>query len=621
MDYLDYIRNKSTNDKVFLRTSELYEETCSNTKSRFLLPMLNSLVISGLFPFKSDQIIELYRKEKANVIYGGNGAGKTTTINCIEFGLLGAASSLEIKSTFSKRIINRFDVKTNFTIDSKPYLLQRTINPSGDSHHHVSLKRVGEEELISDFPTVEGVRDVSIEFQNLTGITLVDYAKIFDFLTLRVPRHHYLASNIFNIPGAQYRQSLFSKLLGHPIPVKISLIAYKIMNQTKSHIQRIKRRISIIKPLQTVEISSTQDQISETRESFEQDFFVLENKIKELKIEKEELFTRIKELDQKRVSIDPAIHEELAQKEVRLAKLNQFQKEEWICEICENDYSIIAQSRIRSQECPVCGQYADDLAQTLQELQEIGERIDKIRQYFEKVQIRQQKLLQQTENIIKEIQVKDGEIALIENKKREITAQQTVITPSSRTQEVLENLHKELLTLETEEKLYQELYLLTKGWLDLISKEFISKLSKKWAYYQKELFDHAKWTLAPNYSIISEDGQIFKDLSHGEKNLTDMIFRMSVIDVLLELKPSNLFFIVDTPEEGLDAAFYKRFQPLLNEFIKKHATERFIVLTSCERDFVDELSSDNFRLENLLIKSTNSRPFQVRQLKLLKFLQ
>ena len=110
-------------------------------------------------------------------------------------------------------------------------------------------------------------------------------------------------------------------------------------------------------------------------------------------------------------------------------------------------------------------------------------------------------------------------------------------------------------------------------------------------------------------------------MSHGEKNITDIIFRMAIIDALKELDPTlNLFLLIDTPEEGLDQAFHTRFQPILFEFIKLHEQTNLNVLTSCERAFVDSLSSKYFRLENLLEKSSNSRPFQVKQLKLVQFL-
>ena len=96
---------------------------------------------------------------------------------------------------------------------------------------------------------------------------------------------------------------------------------------------------------------------------------------------------------------------------------------------------------------------------------------------------------------------------------------------------------------------------------------------------------------------------------------------MAVLDSLLELDQNlNVFLIIDTPEEGLDAAFHKRFQPILFDFVRQHIENNLIVLTSCERDFVDSLDSNYFRLENLLIKSSNSRPFQVTQLKLMQFM-
>ena len=95
---------------------------------------------------------------------------------------------------------------------------------------------------------------------------------------------------------------------------------------------------------------------------------------------------------------------------------------------------------------------------------------------------------------------------------------------------------------------------------------------------------------------------------------------MAVFDTLKECNSKRkLFFIIDTPEEGLDAAFYKRFQDVFIDFVKQHKND-LIVFTSCEREFIDKLDSKLFRLENLLIKSSNSRPFQVKQLSLLQFI-
>ena len=140
MEYLDFIRDNS-NESVFLRASELFKQYLNPFDSKLprtqlQLPQIDSILINGLYPYKNDEQVEL-TKGKANVVYGGNGSGKTTAINCIEFGLLGSNAFFEIKSTFSKRIINKFDVKAFLRFNHKPYLLQRTMNPLGEGHHPV----------------------------------------------------------------------------------------------------------------------------------------------------------------------------------------------------------------------------------------------------------------------------------------------------------------------------------------------------------------------------------------------------------------------------------------------------------------------------------------------------
>lgn len=617
MDYLEYMQSRCQNHLVVTRARELFDESNTSAGAHVTLPDVRKITISGLYPFKQEENVVLENQGKANIIYGGNGAGKTTTINCIEFGLLGSASALELKTTFAKRIVKKFEVRATLEIGGKSYHLYRSMTPSSDSHHS-SIQRVGEEELTTDYLSTEGVQLVSAEFQRLTGMTFSEYAQVFDLLTLRVPRTHYLSSSILGTPGSLYRQRLFSKLLGHPIPVQVANHAYKKWNQAKSQVQGAKKRIAILEPLQqTPEEGPTKPDTG--RETIEQQINELNAKLASLEQEKVELFDKLQTLQEKNSSVDPAIQEELAERLAKHQRLSQLEREEWLCGFCGSDYSQQARERIRAGSCPSCGQYAD-LSGEHEEYQANRERIHKIRRYMDKVQERQEMVRERYSQLLKEIQALDREITHVKDKKLQLTREHTVVT-SGRHHEILDDARADLDGALEEQGLYEELYFRTKDWLDNATKSFVAKLNKRWAYLQRELFDVSKWALASDYEVTAEDGQEFKDLSHGEKNLTDMIFRMAVVDVLSEEQPDlNLFFIVDTPEEGLDAAFHQRLSPVLNDFVRNNARKRFIALTSCERDFVDNLSPEIFKLENLLEKSANSRPFQVKQLSLLKFL-
>ena len=61
---------------------------------------------------------------------------------------------------------------------------------------------------------------------------------------------------------------------------------------------------------------------------------------------------------------------------------------------------------------------------------------------------------------------------------------------------------------------------------------------------------------------------------------------------------------------------------LLNNLVKKlsGSKHRFIVIATSSKDFVENLDSSVYRVENLLKKSLNVRKIQFKQLSLAKFI-
>lgn len=609
MNYLEFIQNNKLPDNVSLKAKELFE---GFSDKKTILPKIKSITITGLYPYKSDYDIKI-NNEKANIIYGGNGAGKTTAINSIEFGLLGSASDFEIKSNFSNRVLNKFIVNSVFEIEDNSYLLQRSLTPNAESHNCI-MSRISETDLDVEYEKFEGVREVNALFHSLTGQTVNEFAKIFDFLSLRVPRRHYLASNIFNSPGTLYRQKLFTKLLGHSKIANISEETYKRWNQAKNSISQSKKRLNYLEPLQDMEVNQID---SEVQVNLDNELNLLTSKILELKAQKKLLYSKQNDLQSKEPKFEH--QEELIETQFKLQKLEQIEQNEWICSTCESDYSDMAQKRLKHGDCPSCGQSDFVMDQNQQEYNEYRERIHQLSNAQKKYQQKSEKFRLIQGKFRAEFQALDREIDILSEKEKKLIKQNTVISPG-RTNDLIFQLENDIKNYQDDEVLFGILYQSTKEFIEQTTKDFIQSLNERFAYYQRELFDISKWALGPNFELIADDGQEFKHLSHGEKNITDIIFRMAIIDSLKEADPElNLFLIIDTPEEGLDDAFHKRFQHVLFEYVKIHKGN-LVVLTSCDREFVDSLESEHFRLENLLIKSSNSRPFQVKQLKLIQFL-
>ncbi len=625
MDYLSYINSLELDSEIKTRAKNLFEDLQESSPD-IKLPEIISIDITGLYPYKSDHTIRV-KNTKANIIYGGNGAGKTTCINSIEFGLLGSSSDLEMKTNFSNRVINKYTITTVLKIDDKRYQLIRSLAPYSESHD-VSFQRISETELDHYYEMYEGVQEVNTMFHSLTGLTFSEYSKLFDFFSLRVPRRHYLAAVLFNTNGAIWRQRIFTKLMGENTVVKISEEAFKRWTNSKSSISRTKNQIARYEDLQELEINKVTQSPSSTKmddELAENELLTVKNKITSLKEQKRSYQAKSEELRTKYfegLQNEGDIHTKYAEKKLKLDKIDELRKNEWICNVCNSNYSIEAEKRIKQGFCPSCGSHTNvsEYLQSQETYNSLREEIHALNIKIKKNEERFTKFKTLLEKIDKEVQAFDRELEALQDRLVQLTAEKPLIQVG-RTHDVLFQLNQDLQKFEEEEQQYNVLYDITKKYLDDKTNELINKLNERFHYYQRELFDSSKWSLTPSFDILSEDDQEFKHLSHGEKNITDIIFRMAVFDTLLEFKPDQkLFFIIDTPEEGLDAAFYKRFQIVFVDFVQQHKNN-LIVFTSCERDFIDRLDQKIFRLENLLIKSSNSRPFQVKQLSLLQFIE
>jgi DNA repair exonuclease SbcCD ATPase subunit len=618
MDYLAYLGSIEIKSEVKLLAKSLYEDIRESTTD-IILPKIINIEITGLYPYKSDHIIKL-KNEKANIIYGGNGAGKTTCINSIEFGLLGSSSEIEMKTNFSNRVINKYKITSIMQIENKKYKLERSLSPFSESHD-VTFQRLADNELEQFYEITEGVQDVNTIFHGLTGLLFSDYAKIFDFFSLRVPRRHYLASIIFNTNGSMYRQRIFSKLFGQNIIVKLSEDAFKRWNSAKTAISQINRKISMFESLNQIDIVNVLKSPSSTgeNETIEQELQLNTNKLKNLQDQKESYYQKLNDLRKKEFELHSNNQtSEMFEKKTKLDKLEQLKNNEWFCELCESDYSEEAKKRIKEGYCPNCGSISDMYLSSQKEYNRLREEIHELFINQKRIEDRNAKYVLLQDKLIKEISALDREITLLHEKILQNTRENSVVSVG-RTHDVLFQLQQDLHKFQQEENTYSVLYTITRTYLETETNQFILELNERFSYYQRELFDSSKWSLTTSFDIVAEDGQEFRHLSHGEKNITDILFRMAVFDVLINLRPDqNLFFIIDTPEEGLDAAFYKRFQNVFIDFVNENKNI-LIALTSCERDFVDNLDPKLFRIENLLIKSSNSRPFQVKQLSLLQF--
>ncbi|MHA1990559.1 MAG: hypothetical protein ACW981_10010 [Candidatus Hodarchaeales archaeon] len=638
--YLDYLK-KNSSQQVNKYASKLYEELI-RTYPPLKLFQIERVTISGLYPFKSDEIIEMNSKSGCNVIYGGNGAGKTSSLLAFEFGLLGS-KTIEISKTFGKRIINKFVVEIFLRIENTLYSLKRWMTTA--EAHNVSFTRINENDPLSQqYPSVEGYRETANEFHKLTGLNLNDVAVLHDFFTMRVPRNHYLSSTIKGNNGAYVRELLLSKLIdpGNSLPSIIVQQSKKLLQENKTKYNRIKRRIDLIESLAEDKVEQD-DNLKDMRESIEIDLIELTKKIDNRRNEREAFLNEIgnqsnqKDKDltkfQDKTNSDELyeLQLELVELEQNNARLERLKDETWICDTCDSQIEEdVARSRLAENLCPICGQWAE-LAVSFQEyqvnrrkIQTIKNRLDEIQKQVESprksLNIAEKSDVPELEETLNNVRLLDREIQNLEEELRQVTRDHSAINPL-RSDETLLDLKQQSNQTHSEIELFSELLEKSRNYLDQVTTDFIEEVNSRFSILQREIFDNSKWLLTPNYDIIADDAQNFTDLSFGEKNLLELAFRLAVIEVL-HSKGIPMFFSIDTPEESLDIAYNSRIAKILENFAKKisNSKHKFFVVATSSKEFTDNLDTKVFRVENLLNKSLNTKPFQVKQLALTKFI-
>ncbi|OLS25916.1 MAG: hypothetical protein HeimC3_11900 [Candidatus Heimdallarchaeota archaeon LC_3] len=636
--YLDYLQS-NVNQEVYNYAEKLYAELI-RVYPPLKMIKIERVSISGIYPIKSDEIIE-FNSNFANIVYGGNGAGKTTCLESIEFGLLGS-KTIEIKNTFGKRIINKFVVEIILRIENVLYSLKRwMISPDS---HNVSFTRISEQnDKLTAYPSSEGYRETENELHKLTGLNLTDIALIYDFFTLRVPRNHYLSNTIKGNNGSYIRELLLSKLVdpANSLPNIIVQQAMKLLHEGKTKFNRLLRRINLLESLEE-DKAEQKENITDIKEAIENDLIEISNKLAVRKTMRKNLFDDIqKNLSNESILPQTLITEntsrllELQSQLVELEQSNErierLKNEKWICDTCSSEIDEKeAKSRLAENLCPICGQWSE-LAVSFQEYQMNRKKMLSLRNMIHEQQHLSERKDSDSfvssiapkddlDSILANIKSLDREISNIEEEYRQITREHSAVNPPMGN-EVIHELKDQLKQTQSEIDLFEELLKKSRDYLDNATINFIEDVNSKFQYYQREIFDKANFLLTPSYGVISEDNQIFSDLSFGEKNLLDLAFRMAVIEIL-HSKGIPILFNIDTPEESLDIAMSTIVSNLLNNLVKKlsGSKHRFIVIATSSKDFVENLDSSVYRVENLLKKSLNVRKIQFKQLSLAKFI-
>ncbi|MHA2371307.1 MAG: AAA family ATPase [Candidatus Hodarchaeales archaeon] len=590
--------------------------TVGATSRATKLPIPHRLEFSGLSTFKGKVDFEI--TPGVNVIYGAAHNGKTTIANSLLFGLFGVlpARGMSFKY-FTGRLVDKefaLRVRMGFGEESPLYeaafSLGQELSQAKCTLHEVQNKDSPEEVLRTS--RMQSLEEIRRAFMEKIGIQLGSIENFINLAYLQEERNYLLGTRLASQDGRFIRASLVTSLA-------IGDFVNSVINQGREELKSVKNQQNDYARKAT-HIQSARGELLDTRE-------VTEEQPSKLRKKRAELAEKIQQMRQKQepsitslMTQISALERELVKIERQLANATKLTGSDLQCDLCEESIpTLTVQKRVEEGICPICGEgtpYID--AQIVGELKasekETVERINTLRaQVEELVTAEEPANLQETLQEYAQVTTE-----LWERERERGSGQVSVLAD-----EFAAN-HLNSLALEAEAKkidLDQELGDIEKAiafveqYRREIFGEFLQNLNIRFKQLQNSLFTKILIKeLNPDLSLnISRER--FEDFSKTERNLAEILFRLSLLDTTK--KPT--FMLLETPSSDLDESYKESLAMLLNSYAATRTDQtqkqQTIVLTSLDPRFVNQLfEGTEKKVFSLLKRSTTTTPRQLKRL-------
>jgi DNA repair exonuclease SbcCD ATPase subunit len=619
-EFLSHMKDKLSPTE-YNHLSQAVNETPQNA---IRLPSLRKLKIANLNLFSKD--FDLVLGDGLNIIYGGNRNGKTTVANSIEFGIFGIFQHTH--SYFASRILNPgkpVKIEVEVRLGSSSATIRREISQASASHK-ARLTFFGEP-LFDKGPSIEGPTDVQLELQQKIGCAIQEAHEVFDAFYLReVPRNYHLSSRIGDDIGSEVRRRILYRLIDSDRFNRI--IAY-----CKSKCDELHRSISL-DSTELAQINSESDNQRAGRiEKIRADLKYIDEQFSKLSELKKIIFedmngllraskpdNDLMETQFELAGITSAVTTK-AQGYERLKSATNIGAEKVTCETCGQDYTQEAYERTSNNKCMTCG---SSISQ--EQLVQIAADLDDLRKREQSVK-RKSDLkfseIEQSTNQVQELQKKlDSVVSEMENLSSSKTELQSELLRATNAvgKERIDQLIASIEEEKEREAIWNKVFTKTLEYASKNSSNVIKELNKRFLAYTSDIVEGSDGFAFDNsLNLVDRSGRSvsFEHLSHGEKNLLEIAYRLSLIEIALQKKTiEEGFLILETPEEALDITYRDNLAKIFSSV--KESKLKLIVTTS-DRDSIMKLKPSISTVTDLVKMSTFVSKQQEKQLRLTEF--
>lgn len=588
------------------------------------LPTLRKLKIANLNLFSKD--FELALDDGLNIVYGGNRNGKTTVANAIEFGIFGIFQHTH--SYFASRIANpekpvRIEVEVRLANSSAT--IRREISESSASHK-ARLTFFGEG-LFDSGPSIEGPAEVQRALEGRIGCTISEANEVYDAFYLReVPRNYHLSSRIGENFGSEVRRRILYRLID--LDRFNRVIAY-----CRSKSDELHRSISLDSTELAQINSESAAQRTDRIDKLKTDLKYIDDQSAKLREVKKVIFEDMNGLIRASKPSSDLIETQFelatvtsevtskAQGYARLMDATNFGTDKVICDRCGQEYTEEAYQRISSQKCLTCGtsisqQQLTQIANNLEELKKREQSI-KSKSDLKLSEIEQSAI--QVQELQKKFQSVDSELEGLNRSKIQLESE-LFRASNAVGKERIDDLITSIEKAKEKERVWNQVLNKTLEYAATQSSTIVNELNKRFSDYTSGVLQESTGIIFDNsLNLVDQYGRAasFEHLSHGEKNLLEIAYRLSLLEMSLQKKTIDEgFLILETPEEALDITYRESLWRILSS-VKGRKLK--LIVTTSDRDSLMKLKPSISTVSDLVNVSTSVSKQQEKQLKLTEF--
>lgn len=568
-----------------------------------VLPKIIRMDIEGFDKIFKETVVTVDFSKSLNILLGGNGLGKTTLLQCIIYGLTGGTNVPEVEPLKGFRWDHNFFKKR---VNSEHQLDAKVIIEFSMSGKNIKVVRG-----IQGNKVLEFYIDNSMQKNFLYEDAVVEYGKYdnFNSFVFIVSRLLYLPENRRSLMwdyDAQIRAlMILSNDLIDEEEYRGIRNQIKNMDSTKRHtivrINKIKTQLAQkserIEPEEVSKIEMLEVQrLMERKKILSEELQVLlEKKKKEIsdlkryEIRRDELIPEIKQMSEiLRKSESEIIQKSLTQFGEKQGMFLDKVVNYGVCPCCgkvNHDFQEIAQNRLASSKCLICGDDSSLSSSEEIDINAIHEQInekyvarDNVNKYIYQLNNRMQtldesifKIRQEINNIdYNEFVNADNPEDMFEEDDAEIELElikldsdrQSLENDIQFRQKQADEIYKNFVNyFEERNKKLSEIY-------EKLSSDFMGKQVTLEYEQSTDRFVDVSY-LIPKFD--DEARKSAEDCSEAQRFFLDIAFRMALITLNCELTGESGTFICETPESALDISYVNNVVNMFCQFMNANS--------------------------------------------------